>query len=162
LNNNRNFFLLFFATAAVVWILNGYLFIALIAPHPAVALAARQKGDDFFPAALTMADSALTCKPKTVPFQYLGNFENPFLLASEAFAPPVKKNKASASLTGIKLVLKGVLLKERPLAILEDETGKTYICGVGDTIQRDFVASIEADRVTLRGNGGPYTLTVKE
>jgi hypothetical protein len=62
----------------------------------------------------------------------------------------------------VKLTLKGVLLKKQPLAILEDESGKTYICGVDETVKEQRVVKIESTSVTLRNSLGAYTLTVKE
>jgi hypothetical protein len=118
--------------------------------------------DDVFSKAFTLADSALKYKPPSTAFEYTGGFENPFRLLSETFAAPVKRSPTVAMLGPIKLTLKGVLLKEKPLAILEDESNKTFICSIGDKIGEDFIESIEANRVTLRGKRGPYTLIVKE
>jgi hypothetical protein len=161
LKGNRNFFYILFTVAMGIWILNGYTIIALIAPH-STSNNVKKSNDDIFSKAFALADSALKCKPKTGSFEYSGVFENPFRLLAETFAAPAKKKNSASSLGRIKLVLKGVLLKEKPLAILEDEKGKTFICGIGEKISEDAVESIEANRVTLRGSQGSYTLTVKE
>jgi hypothetical protein len=62
----------------------------------------------------------------------------------------------------VKLTLKGVLLKKQPLAILEDSLGKTYICGVDETVKEQRVEKIESNRIFLRNSLGSYILTVKE
>ena len=162
MKNNRQIFFLLIAVAAGVWVLNAYTIIALVAPTPATALNIRENKNDAFSGVIALADSALKCRPKTDALHYEAVFENPFSLLSEAFSAPVKKKNASSSLQQVKLTLKGVLLKEQPLAILEDTTGKTYICGIGEKIQENIVESIEPNRVTLRGSQGVYALSVKE
>ena len=148
--------------AVGVWLFNAYTVSALIASHPTAVSRVRQSSDDVLFTVFKRADSALECNPKTDVFKYNGNFENPFRLLSEAFAPPVKKKDASSSMARTTLTLKGVLLKEQPLAILEDGTGKTFICGIGEKIQEHIVESIGPNRVTLRGSQGAVTLSVKE
>jgi hypothetical protein len=162
LKNNRPLFLLLIAIAVGVWIVNAYTIAVLIAPHATSVPNARRHEDDVLLAVFNRAGNALKCRPRTDAFTYDGNFENPFRLLSEAFASPVKKKTASSSTAQITLTLKGVLLKERPLAILEDGSGKTFICGIGEKIQELVVESIEPNRVTLRGSQGAYTLSVKE
>ena len=161
MRNNRPLFILVIAGAAVIWCFNAYTIAALISPHPTVVSRIRQSGGDVLLTVFSRADSALKCKPTADVFKYDRNFENPFRLLSEAFAPPVKTKNASSA-TRITLTLKGVLLKEQPLAILEDGTGKTFICGIGEKIQEHTVESIEPNHVTLRGSQGKFTISVKE
>lgn len=136
--------------------------ILIISPKKTTSVSRKEAGNAFLEKTFNRADSALQCKLIMASFRYSGNFENPFRLPAEAFTAPLKKKKISSPLNKLKLSLKGVLLKEKPLAILEDENGKTYICGTGEKIQEEIVASIEENRVTLSGSGGRYTLTVKE
>ena len=161
MKTDRKLLYLLIAGAAIVWIANAYTIAALIAPPPTTVKAGRQKNSDTLTGVIDLTDSALKCTPRFFPFHYDGNFESPFRLFSEAFAPPVKIQKTSPA-QKITLVLKGVLLKEQPLAILEDETGKTFICGIGETIRENVVESIEPSRVKLRGSQGTYMLSVKE
>jgi type II secretory pathway component PulC len=157
---DRKLLYLLIAGAGIVWIVNAYTIATLIAaPHVAVKTL-RQKNSDTLARVTNLADSALKCMSRFSPFYYTGNFESPFRLFSEAFAPPVLTKNASTP--RITLVLKGVLLKEQPLAILEDETGKTSICGIGETIRENVIESIEPNRVKLRGSRGTYMLSVKE
>ncbi len=163
MKHNRLLFYFLVAGAVGVWIGNACVIVSLlISPRPMVAPGARSvQDDDGLLSNFTRADHALKCKPMTDAFRFSGNFDDPFRLPSEAFAAPVKKKNPSPA-ARINLTLKGVLLKERPLAILEDGAGKTFICGIGETIQEHTVASIEPNRITLRGSGGVYTLSVKE
>jgi hypothetical protein len=87
--------------------------------------------------------------------------ENPFKPISEA-DPPIMKHHGLAPETQVKLSLKGVLLKARPLAILEDASGKTYICGMGETVCGQTIENIEATSVRLHNTLGSYSLVVKE
>jgi hypothetical protein len=162
LSLKRLLFILAIACAVGVWCLNAYIVIALFSPHPTASLRVGKGSDDFLRTVLSRADSALKCNSKTDVYTYNGTFEDPFRLLSEVFAPPAKKKAASTSGAQIALTLKGVLLKEQPLAILEDGTGKTFICGIGEKIQEHVVESIEANQVTLSGNQGKITLSVKE
>jgi hypothetical protein len=151
---------LLIVSAVIVWIVNAYTIAALIVPSPAGAQNGRLKNSDSLTRVIDQTDSALKCMPRFSPFHFDGNFESPFRLCSEAFSPPVRIQKPSSF--KITLVLKGVLLKEQPLAILEDETGKTFICGIGEVVRENVVESIEPNRVKLRGNQGTYMLSVKE
>jgi hypothetical protein len=72
------------------------------------------------------------------------------------------KHHGLAPETQVKLSLKGVLLKARPLAILEDASGKTYICGMGETVCGQTIENIEATSVRLQNTLGSYSLVVKE
>lgn len=56
------------------------------------------------------------------------------------------------------LVLKGFLAKEKPLAIIEDSRGETFILGVGDSLYGQKILSIQPDRVKIRDGVGEYTI----
>jgi|GEM_PF-4731843 len=58
------------------------------------------------------------------------------------------------------IVLKGVLAKKNPLAIFEDERGKTYICAVGDTIAGAVVRAIDEEKTTLRDGAGTFVISM--
>jgi Holliday junction resolvasome RuvABC DNA-binding subunit len=53
-------------------------------------------------------------------------------------------------------------MKQTPLAILEDASGKTSVCGVGEKVADQLIVKIEYTRVTLQNGRSTYTLTVKE
>jgi hypothetical protein len=149
------------ACAALVWLFNGTMVVVMLTGKYPMKHAETAPEEKVFSSMAAVADSALKYRPKSSSARFNGNFENPFRSAGEAFAPSVKK---SAPLPGsqVKLTLKGVLLKKQPLAILEDESGKTYICGVDETVKEQRVVKIESTSVTLRNSLGAYTLTVKE
>lgn len=161
MKNHRLLLFLLIAGAIGVWIGNAYTIVTLISPHPVAAASARRFADDVSLSLFNQGDKALKCRPKTDAFKYNGNFENPFRILSEAFPQPLKMKSASP-VARVNLILKGVLLQERPLAILDDGSGKTFICGIGEHIQEYTVVSIEPSRVTLRGGQGVFTLSVKE
>ncbi len=163
MNGNRIVALILILCAVLVWLFNGFMAVALLTGHFSKLPAASIAGDKAFSDAVALADSALKFQPLVSVLQYKGNFENPFKPAAEAFAPPVKKGPALLSPeTQVKLSLKGVLLKKQPLAILEDDSGKTYICGIDETVRGQRVEQIESTSVLLRNSLGSYTLTVKE
>lgn len=163
MNGNRIVTLILILCAALVWLFNGFMAARLLTGHFSKLPVASIAGDKAFSDAVALADSALNFRPMATVVQYKGNFENPFKTATEAFAAPAKKGAAVPSPeTQVKLSLKGVLLKKQPLAILEDDSGKTYICGVDETVRGQRVENIEAASVMLRNALGTYTLTVKE
>jgi len=67
--------------------------------------------------------------------------------------PPVQHRR-------LPLVLKG-LMREPPLAILEDERGRTHIKAYGDYIQNAQIIAIRHDSVVLKDSSGTYELTVE-
>jgi hypothetical protein len=56
------------------------------------------------------------------------------------------------------LVLKGFLEKEKPLAIIEDSRGETFILGVGDSLYGQKILSIQPDRVKVRDGVRVYEI----
>lgn len=60
------------------------------------------------------------------------------------------------------LKLKGFLLKEKPLAILENNFGQTFICGVGEQAGEQTVQKITREEVVIKDEHGTYSLTVGE
>ncbi len=57
--------------------------------------------------------------------------------------------------------LKG-LMKNPPLAILEDTRGETYIKARGDSIQNSRIIAINDNSVVFKDSGGTYELIVEE
>ena len=159
--NNRNIRHFLIAAAAIAWVLNVALIAALLTLPPVAATTGLQRNDPVSKI-IDLADSALHCGPVASPIRYYEDFETPFRLVSEAFAPSMGKKNASSPVLHLSLILKGVLLKDRPLAILEDEKGATFICGIGEKIQEYVVESIGPNNIRLRGRQGAVTLSVKE
>ncbi|NLW33773.1 MAG: hypothetical protein GXY77_20180 [Fibrobacter sp.] len=106
-----------------------------------------------------LIERALAYKTNDSSFTYTGDFENPF----RNFIQKQKKSsgKSSPLPQRTQLFLKGILIKEKPLAILEDQRGETYIRSIGETVQDQKIISISENRVTLRDLRGTYELSVE-
>ncbi|NLD98718.1 MAG: hypothetical protein GX640_02495 [Fibrobacter sp.] len=111
---------------------------------------------------LSNIERALKIESKSDFFTYSATFESPYRKKGET----VQVDKNIKQLPGPirpRLILKGVLLNANALAILEDEQGKTYIRGAGDTIlDQQTIIAIKANRVIMRDRQGSYELTVEE
>jgi hypothetical protein len=107
-------------------------------------------------------DSALGAEVAFAPFSYSGDFKTPFRSDTKRAARYGRRSPSKPAYTRPKLRLKGILAKENPLAIIQDESGKSYICKKGDAVQEQLVANIEAGVVTLRDRSGDYSLRVDE
>jgi hypothetical protein len=59
-------------------------------------------------------------------------------------------------------VLKGVLNKDIPLAIIQNQAGQTFICTSGDTICSMKLVSINFNVVELKGRNGSIKLSISE
>lgn len=112
--------------------------------------------------ALKKINESLTKKIVQDTFVYTASFESPFKLFGDPgpVRPSLFKNSAPVNRT--KLILKGVLQKNAPLAILEDERGETYIRGVGEKALDQEIVKIMSNSITLRDAGGTYDLVVQE
>jgi hypothetical protein len=116
-----------------------------------------------FSASFALVEKALGLRPPQASVTYIGGFESPFRLISESRMSDMAGEHHAAPVTNRpRLVLKGILYKSSPLAILEDSGGKTSILGVGDTLAGQTVAGIGKTSVTLRDKRGTYELSVKE
>lgn len=96
-------------------------------------------------------------------FNYTGDFENPFqngpTAGNEQSSVAATKPKAPER---IPLALKGILTNERPLAILEDNNGRTFIRGVGDSVENQRIMAISGTKVTILDGKSKYEIVVKE
>lgn len=104
-------------------------------------------------------DNALNRRVTADTFQYVGNFETPFRIAGDNGQKKVPKVNLPAR---PRLLLKGILQKNVPLAIIEDEQGETFIEGVGKSIHGQEIVKISNNRVTLKDNRGHYDIMVEE
>ena len=108
-----------------------------------------------------LVNKALEIKAQGKDFVYECTFKSTFRKLS--FVPRRKAGRTPKKQKVVKkLFLKGTLIKENALAILEDEDGKTYICKQGDYVHNRLVATIADNQVTLTGAGGRTVLRVKE
>ena len=162
MNDTRIKTLLICVGAILIWGFNGYTIYSLVSSRSINTAPVKNARDIFLSGALASTDSALKIMPELQSYQFPSAMEDPFKPSSEADPPAFKHRKGQAPEAQVKLSLKGVLLKARPLAILEDETGKTYICGVGETVRDQTVENIGATSVTLHNTFGSYSLVVKE
>ena len=111
-------------------------------------------------ARLALINTAVSAVPSVRHFEYTGGFENPFKPFHE---PPRRGGKSAAEkVPRSKFILKGILTKNKPLAILEDALGETYIRGVGDKVLEQTIVGITNNRVTMRDHLGTYELVVEE
>lgn len=108
-------------------------------------------------------NSVLSLTPHYDFFTYTSDFESPFRKYKSA-RTQTQTNKPPQDVTPSRpeLLLKGVLLKEKSLAIIEDKGGKTYIKGIGEAVLDQQIISINADKVVLRDRKGTYELAVEE
>ncbi|MBN1759147.1 MAG: hypothetical protein JW863_12555 [Chitinispirillaceae bacterium] len=110
---------------------------------------------------LSLINKAVEDFPIRNKFEYTGGFENPFKSLTES---PVSHHRGTSSPTvsRSKFILKGILTKNKPLAILEDGLGETYIRGVGEKALEQTVVGIADNRVIMRDRLGTYELVVEE
>jgi hypothetical protein len=104
-------------------------------------------------------DLALNRKISADTFQYVGNFETPFRMTGDNGQKKTPKVNIPAR---PRLLLKGILQKNVPLAIIEDEQGETFIEGVGKVIHGHEIVNISNNRVTLKDSRGHYEIMVEE
>jgi hypothetical protein len=104
-------------------------------------------------------DNALSRKISADTFQYVGNFETPFRMTGDNGQKKAPKVNLPVR---PRLLLKGILQKNVPLAIIEDEQGETFIEGVGKVIHGQEIVNISNNRVTLKDSRGHYEIMVEE
>lgn len=106
-------------------------------------------------------EKALKTTIKIQAFDFKDNFDPPF----QKLIPVNQRETPTIPLQPVeqkKLFLKGTLLKDNALAIIEDEAGKTYICKEGDKIHNRTIALIKDNKVTIKDVSGTEVLNVKE
>jgi len=145
--------------AAAIWILYDFL---VTRPKPAAAVSVIDIFSEYDVS--DIADSALNVKITAPAADFTVNTVSPFKPFRPA--PAVGSTNRAAAGAPVKnrrsnLRLKG-LMKNPPLAILEDTRGETYIKAQGDYIQNTQITAIGENNVTLSDSSGVYTLTVEE
>ncbi len=73
-----------------------------------------------------------------------------------------KKRSSAPSYTRETLILNGTLIKDNPLALLEDRRGQTYIKAVGDSVAGREILSIGEDSVKIKDPAGVEVLYVSK
>lgn len=111
---------------------------------------------------LSLIDSALASIPAATSFKYSGGFENPFRSWQNTTTRPRGKKTKSAVPPRSKFTLKGILIKDKPLAILESEMGETFIRGINEKALEQTIISINENTVVIRDHLGTYELSVEE
>ena len=109
---------------------------------------------------LALVNRAVKEQQDTTFFSYTGNFETPFKKWNEK--PVVRSNSKSSVPPRAMLSLKGILIKKRPLAILDNGQGETQIRSEGERAFDQTVISISNNHVTLRDHLGTYEIAVEE
>lgn len=104
-------------------------------------------------------DAVLNKKVSQNRFVYTGVSENPFRRCGD---DPAKKVNTTPLHDRPRLSLKGILLKNSPLAIIENANGETFIRGIGETILEQKIVKINDNKVTLHDSRGDYDLVVEE
>ena len=110
---------------------------------------------------LSLIDSALSSIPAASSFKYSGGFENPFR-GWQKSAKPGGKHTKSTRPPRARFALKGILIKNKPLAILESEMGETFIRGINGKALEQTIVSITENSVIIRDHLGTYELSVEE
>jgi type II secretory pathway component PulC len=123
----------------------------------------KQTNPSFINKSMSVITDALQLQPLVEQFTYTNTFESPYRKKNALGNHNSIKTVKNAGPIRPKLFLKGVLMKNDALAIIEDERGGTYIRGIGDTIvEQQTIVSIKENHVILRDRQGSYELAVEE
>jgi len=164
MRRSRFFFVGLLLCACGVWIYNISLMAHLKTSSKVSGIPeSARRAEAAVSGASSLVDRALGLNPAGDVRAATGGFENPFKPLSEAhqtLSSGPRREAVPASRP--KLVLKGILYKSSPLAILENSKGTTSILGIGDTLDSQTIAAITRTSVTLRDKHGSYELSVKE
>ncbi|MBD3344593.1 MAG: hypothetical protein GF401_05985 [Chitinivibrionales bacterium] len=111
-----------------------------------------------------LVEKALTTTALAEGFKYSGIHTSPFKSLEKGHIAPRKTGGGSKKNNYVrnKLTLKGVLFKKKPLAIIEDESGKSHICGIGDDVRQQKIIAINEEGIKLRDPLGLYEIPAQE
>ncbi len=105
-------------------------------------------------------------EPRTMlePKQFRGGAGMPFLPTGRSRLRRRRGARARpAARERMKLYLNGVLLRSsKPQVVLEDESGRTFVLGVGDSVHNQKVMKIESDQVVMRHGRATFPIKVRE
>ena len=121
----------------------------------------RSRENSFKLKAFEKVDKALEKKTRSPSFSFDDTIDSPFQKLNmrkiqRRSGKPIKKK------IYIELSLKGTLNKRNPLAIIEDENGKTFICKEGDKVHGRLIYKISEDKVIIKDAGKQTILLVTE
>ena len=106
-------------------------------------------------------DKVLASKKESRNFIFKGPVASPFRPLSGQVVQRRKMGKAAQTVYK-NLFLKGTLIKEGALAIIEDEDGKTFICRQGEKVHDRLIVNVGEDQVTIKDDNGTTVLKVRE
>jgi hypothetical protein len=105
-------------------------------------------------------DKALTTSRSEEFYIFNRKIETPFRkYEPQPVTPAEPAAAAPTAAPRTELFLKGILLRATPYAILQDPSGKSFICKTGDTLFNQRVVRISKQNVTLADDQGSYSLT---
>ncbi|MFW5775211.1 MAG: hypothetical protein ACOCW2_02880, partial [Chitinivibrionales bacterium] len=104
-------------------------------------------------------EKALTNVKVSEPFSLPADMSSPFRIAGYPRRPK-RTAPAGPRYERVTLRLKGILAKDNSLAIIENQTGKSFICREGDTIGEQTVEKIGAEQVVMKDKLGTYEIAV--
>lgn len=111
---------------------------------------------------LALINRAFSAAPPQPYFEYTAGFENPFKKWSDQKIMQERSGSAHVRNPRSLLLLKGILTKNRPLAIIENSLGETQIRGIGEKAFDQTIIAIADNKVTLRDHLGKYEIIVNE
>jgi hypothetical protein len=148
-----------FLVTGVVWLATILALISLVVAVGDRLAGKRAPRPSDIPVASAAVEKALAMTATIDTVRYHGSYKSPFRM-SEARA--ARAPASGANFVRMTFRLKAVLIKDNPLAILEDQQGETYICKAGETIHGQHIVRITADKVVLRDPKGSYEISVQE
>lgn len=108
-------------------------------------------------------EKALKAIPEYNEFKYNAEHKTPFrsLEKGHIITSPSGGSKKPSYIRQT-LKLKGILFKKKPLAILEDENGRSHICGIGEIVHKQKILKISEKGVMLRDPLGSYEIPAQD
>ncbi len=164
ISRGRGVVIAFGIAALGVWIFNvttlATLWLGSGSKSPASLV--KSKNVEGFDLLIDNANTAIAAFPQRKDVVFIAPVHAPFQPLSALTEPSTELAKALPSSKRVPLVLKGVLLKKQPLALLADPTGKTWIVGLTEKVFEQEVTAIGSDKISLRDRFGSFDLSVKE
>ncbi len=163
IRQNKLRFVLMAAVTVFAWIFAIRITGSVLSFHRPAISAVKPESENAFSASFAIVNKALLI-PEYKASHYNPTFETPFKTVSESRAQtnPTSVKTRVLPAPRPRLSLQGVLFKSSPLSILANESGATFILGVGDSISGQKIVSITKTTVTLKDKFGTYELSVKE
>jgi type II secretory pathway component PulC len=160
--NKINLILLFFAFLMCIFL--GFIFRDIIKEiKNNKHILFTEYDDSVFLNSQRLINQALNFSPQIFNEDSQKNLVNPFMKKSKINKQKnIKTSKSEKKVVIPNLILRGILYKEKPLAILEDKNGKTWILGIEDTIMGLKISKINKTSVLLKNKSSSFEITVKD